>query len=83
MVDIPAYWRFLLKVRERLILIVDNNIRNRLPLEEVDEQVLVEMFEWYMRSDLFQSETTPDKETYTQTTISDIKAVMPSPNTVA
>ena len=83
MVDVTAYWGFVLKIRERLVLIVDNNIRNHLPLEDIDEQVLSEMFEWYMRSDLFQTETNTDKETYTQTKISDITTVIPSPNSLA
>ena len=81
--DSENFWYFFLKIRERLTLIIDNNVRNHIPLEEIDEEVLKEMYGWYLRSDLFQTETNTDKETYTQTTIADIKAVIPSPNSVA
>ena len=52
------YWFFLLKVRERLTLLLEHNIRNHIPLEEIDEQVLLEMYAWYLRTDLFQPDTT-------------------------
>ncbi len=68
------FWAFLLKVRERLILIIENNIRNHIPLEEIDEQVLLEMYAWYLRSDLFQPESSPEPENAVQTTITDIKS---------
>lgn len=72
--DSEQFWYFTLKVFERLTLIVNNNVRNHLPLEEIDEQVLFEMYQWYLKSDLFQDYEEKPIETATQTTITDIKA---------
>lgn len=73
------FWAFLMKIRERLILIVDNNVRNHIPLEDIDEQVLKELYVWYIKTDLFQDDTNKEPETATQSLITDIKAVIPSP----
>jgi len=77
--DTDKFWGFFLKIRERLILILDNNYRNHLPLEAIDEQVMAELYEWYLKTDLFQTDDIKDTETVIQTSISDIKAVIPSP----
>lgn len=58
--DSENYWYFLLKVREQLTFIVDNNLRNHIPLEDIQEQVLLEMYSWYLKSDLFQTDNPID-----------------------
>ena len=65
------FWSFLMKVRERLILITDNNVRNHIPLADIDEQLLLEMYIWYMRSDLFQVDLDKDIENTVQTKLTD------------
>ena len=65
------FWSFLMKVRERLILITDNNVRNHIPLADIDEQLLLEMYIWYSRSDLFQVDLDKDIENAVQTKLTD------------
>jgi hypothetical protein len=60
-----------MKVRERLILITDNNLRNHIPLADIDEQLLWEMYIWYTRSDLFQVDLDKDIENAVQTKLTD------------
>ena len=69
--DKDSFFEFILKIRERLILITDNNLRNHIPLADIDEQVLLEMYIWYMRTDLFQVDLDKDIENAVQTKLTD------------
>lgn len=47
------YWFFLKKVHERLTILFQHNVPNKIGLEEADEQLYKEMYEWFCKSDLF------------------------------
>lgn len=51
--DQARYWFFLKKVHERLTILFQHNVPNRIPIEEADEQLYKEMHIWFLKSDLF------------------------------
>jgi hypothetical protein len=65
------FWSFILKVRERLTILLEHNLRNHIPLEEIDEQVLLEMYSWYLRTDLFHPDVNFPTEEAIQTKLTD------------
>ena len=51
--DSKMYWFFVRKVHERLTIILEHKVRNHMELDDADEELLKEIYEFYSRSDLF------------------------------
>lgn len=51
--DDKRFWFFLKKVNERLSIFFQHKLPNKMELDEVDEQVFREMYEWFSTTDLF------------------------------
>ena len=51
--DSKMYWFFVRKVHERLTIILEHKVRNHMELDDADEDLLKEIYEFYSRSDLF------------------------------
>jgi len=47
------YWFFVRKVHEKLTIFFNHKLPNKIELDEIDEQVFKEMYEWYTKSELF------------------------------
>jgi len=48
------YWYFLGKVNERLTILFQHKVPNHFDVDEQDEQLLRELYDMYVLSDLFQ-----------------------------
>lgn len=66
--DEKHFWYFLKKVHERLTIIFEHKLRNKMELDDVDEAIIKDLYITYSNSDLFQTDDI-DKIDYTQTEI--------------
>ena len=68
--DAKLFWFFTKKVHERLTIFFTHKLPNRMELDDTDEQMLKEMYNWYQQSDLFSAaEPVMSDEDLTQLTI--------------
>lgn len=54
--DEKQYWYFLRKVHERLTIIFEHKLRNKMELDDSDELILKDLYIAFSNSDLYQTD---------------------------